>query len=156
MLKASKPDVIRVGGVRANARWWREFLGYDPAPDYARIAAPVLAITGGHDMQVPPDDVAAIGHLVQGPFDGHLRWRRRAEFVQEGRARARIVHVDRLALSHPPGADDRGAERVSAKAQELDPIEESHCRRGIGLALVASVEPAGSWTVRSYGFPGKI
>jgi uncharacterized protein len=72
MLKASKPDVIRVGGVRANARWWREFLGHDPAPDYARIAAPVLAITGGHDMQVPPDDVAAIGRLVQGPFDGHV------------------------------------------------------------------------------------
>jgi pimeloyl-ACP methyl ester carboxylesterase len=72
MLKASKPDVIRVGGVRANARWWREFLGHDPVPDYARIAAPVLAITGGHDMQVSPQDVAAIGRLVQGPFDGHV------------------------------------------------------------------------------------
>ena len=32
----------------------------------------MLAITGGHDMQVPPEDVAAIGHLVQGPFDGHV------------------------------------------------------------------------------------
>ena len=71
-LKASKPDVIRVGGVRANARWWREFLGHDPVPDYARIAAPVLAITGGHDMQVSPEDVAAIGRLVKGPFDGHV------------------------------------------------------------------------------------
>jgi pimeloyl-ACP methyl ester carboxylesterase len=72
MLKASKPDVIRVSGVRVNARWWREFLGHDPVPDYAKIAAPVLAITGGHDMQVPPEDVAAIGRLVQGPFDGHV------------------------------------------------------------------------------------
>ena len=72
MLKASKSDVIRVGGVRANARWWREFLGHDPAPDYARIAAPALALTGGHDMQVPPEDVAAIGRLVKGPFDGHV------------------------------------------------------------------------------------
>jgi uncharacterized protein len=71
-LKASKSDVIRVGGVRVNARWWREFLGHDPVPDYAGIAAPVLAITGGHDMQVSPDDVAAIGRLVQGPFDGHV------------------------------------------------------------------------------------
>ena len=71
-LKASKPDVIRVGGVRANARWWREFLSRDPAADYARITAPVLAVTGGHDMQVSPDDVAAIGRLVQGPFDGHV------------------------------------------------------------------------------------
>ena len=71
-LKASTPDVIRVNGVRVNARWWREFLGHDPVPDYARIATPVLAITGGHDMQVPPEDVQAIGRLVQGPFDGHV------------------------------------------------------------------------------------
>ncbi|MGH3207427.1 MAG: serine aminopeptidase domain-containing protein [Trebonia sp.] len=72
MLKASKSDVIRVGGVRANARWWREFLDHDPAPDYARIAVPVLAVTGGHDMQVSPEDVAAIGRLVKGPFDGRV------------------------------------------------------------------------------------
>lgn len=72
VLKASASDVIRVGGVRVNARWWREFLGYDPAPDYAKIAAPVLALTGGHDLQVPPEDVAAIGRLVKGPFDGHV------------------------------------------------------------------------------------
>jgi hypothetical protein len=32
----------------------------------------VLAISGGHDVQVPPDDVAAIGRLVQGPFEGHV------------------------------------------------------------------------------------
>jgi uncharacterized protein len=72
VLKASTSDVIRVGGIRVNARWWREFLGHDPAPDYTKIAAPVLALTGGHDLQVPPEDVAAIGRLVQGPFDGHV------------------------------------------------------------------------------------
>jgi uncharacterized protein len=72
LLKASRTDVIRVSGIRVNARWYREFLGYDPVPDYARIAAPVLAITGGHDMQVAPEDVVAIGRLVRGPFDGHV------------------------------------------------------------------------------------
>ncbi len=72
LLKASTTDVARVSGVRVNARWWREFLAHDPARDYARITAPVLAITGGHDMQVPPEDVAAIGRLVQGSFDGHV------------------------------------------------------------------------------------
>jgi len=70
-LKASKTDIIRISGIRVNARWYREFLAHDPAPDYARITAPVLAVTGGHDMQVPPEDVEAIGRLVQGPFDGH-------------------------------------------------------------------------------------
>jgi pimeloyl-ACP methyl ester carboxylesterase len=71
-LKASETDVLRIGGVRANARWFREFILHDPAPDFARITVPVLAITGGHDMQVPPDDVAAIGRLVRGSFEGHV------------------------------------------------------------------------------------
>lgn len=70
-LKATSGDITRIGGIRVNARWYREFLGYDPAPDYARITVPVLAITGGHDMQVPPGDVDAIGRLVRGPFEGH-------------------------------------------------------------------------------------
>jgi uncharacterized protein len=71
-LKASSGDVIRMQGIRVNARWYREFLGYDPAPVFARIEVPVLAVTGGHDMQVPPEDIDAIGRLVRGPFEGHV------------------------------------------------------------------------------------
>jgi uncharacterized protein len=71
-IKASTADVIRIQGVRFNARWWRDFLAYDPRPALARITVPVLAITGGQDVQVPPDDVAKIGRLVQGPFEGHV------------------------------------------------------------------------------------
>lgn len=69
---ASTADVIRVQGSRVNARWSRDFVGYDPAPTLGQVAVPVLAITGAHDLQVPPQDVAAIGRLVQGPFDGHV------------------------------------------------------------------------------------
>jgi uncharacterized protein len=71
-LQATSGDVARIGGIRVNARWFREFLRHDPCADYARISVPVLAITGGHDMQVPPDDVAVIGQLVRGPFEGHV------------------------------------------------------------------------------------
>lgn len=71
-LKASSGDVIRMTGVRVNARWWRDFLGYDPSAALARVTVPVLAITGGHDLQVPPEDVDAIGRLVHGPFEGHV------------------------------------------------------------------------------------
>jgi pimeloyl-ACP methyl ester carboxylesterase len=71
-IKASTDDVIRLQGIRFNARWWRDFLAYDPRPALARITVPVLAITGGQDVQVPPQDVAAIGRLVQGPFEGHV------------------------------------------------------------------------------------
>ena len=77
-IKASTNDVIRdrgaagIWGFRINARWLRDFLAYDPRPALARINVPVLAITGGQDVQVPPEDVAAIGRLVQGPFEGHV------------------------------------------------------------------------------------
>ena len=59
-------------GSRVNARWVRDFAAYDPGPVLARITVAVLAITGGEDVQVPPEDVDAVGRLVQGPFDGHV------------------------------------------------------------------------------------
>jgi len=71
-IMASSADVIRMQGVRVNARWVRDFVRYDPSVALARIAVPVLAITGGHDLQVPPDDAMAIGKLVRGPFEGHV------------------------------------------------------------------------------------
>ncbi len=71
-IMASADDVIRVQGTRVNARWARDFVGYDPAPALRQLTVPVLAITGGHDLQVPPDDVAVIGRLVGGPFEGHV------------------------------------------------------------------------------------
>ncbi|MBO0837156.1 MAG: alpha/beta hydrolase [Actinobacteria bacterium] len=71
-IMASAADVLRVQGTRVNARWVRDFVTYDPAPVLARITVPVLAITGAHDLQVPPEDVAAMGRLVRGPFEGHM------------------------------------------------------------------------------------
>jgi uncharacterized protein len=77
-IKASAGDVIRDGGAagipgfRINARWVRDFLAYDPRPALARVKVPVLAITGRQDVQVPPQDVAEIGRLVQGSFEGHV------------------------------------------------------------------------------------
>lgn len=55
---------------RLTDRWRREYMAHDPGPDLARIDRPVPAITGGKDIQVDPDDVARIGRLVTGPFDG--------------------------------------------------------------------------------------
>jgi len=71
-IMASSADVIRMQGVRVNARWVRDFVRYDPALALAQVAVPVLAITGGHDLQVPPADVEAMGKLVRGPFEGHV------------------------------------------------------------------------------------
>src|SRR5215469_2450822 len=71
-IMASAGEVVRIQGVRVNARWVRDFVRYDPAPALRQLTLPVLAITGGHDLQVPPADVAAIGQLVAGPFEGHV------------------------------------------------------------------------------------
>ncbi len=71
-IMTSQQDVMRLQGTRVNARWVRDFVRYDPALALKQVKVPVLAITGGHDLQVPPDDVAAIGALVGGPFEGHV------------------------------------------------------------------------------------
>lgn len=71
-IMASSADVVRIQGQRVNARWIRDFMAYDPAPVLARITMPVLAITGGQDLQVPPEDVEVMRGLVQGPFEGHV------------------------------------------------------------------------------------
>jgi pimeloyl-ACP methyl ester carboxylesterase len=71
-IMASSTDVIRVQGQRVNARWTRDFVAYDPTVVLARVSVPVLAITGGHDLQVPPSDVEVMGRLVHGPFEGHV------------------------------------------------------------------------------------
>ncbi|MGY1654145.1 alpha/beta hydrolase family protein [Geodermatophilus sp. SYSU D01119] len=66
-IRATTGDVARVGGVRLNARWHREFLAYDPRGDLARITVPVLAVTGGKDLQVPAADLDTIAATVAGP-----------------------------------------------------------------------------------------
>ncbi|CAM2960427.1 alpha/beta hydrolase [Prescottella defluvii] len=62
-------DVARMGGRRINARWLREFLDFDPKPLLQKNRSPVLAITGAKDLQVDPDDLAAIAALVPDEVD---------------------------------------------------------------------------------------
>ncbi|HEX3791515.1 MAG TPA: alpha/beta fold hydrolase [Pseudonocardiaceae bacterium] len=71
-IRASTEDVIRVQGTRVAARWLREFMAHDARPALAGITVPVLAITGAHDLQVPPADIEVMRELVAGPFEGHV------------------------------------------------------------------------------------
>jgi hypothetical protein len=68
-LLASDGDVLDLEG-GLPAKWFREYMAYDPADDLRAITSPVLAITGSKDLQVDPDDVERIGLLVSGPFTG--------------------------------------------------------------------------------------
>ncbi|MEV1142442.1 alpha/beta fold hydrolase [Micromonospora sp. NPDC049799] len=70
-IRASTGDVARIGGRRYNARWFREFLDYDPGPDLARIDAPILAVTGTKDLQADPDDLDLVAAAASGPVETH-------------------------------------------------------------------------------------
>ena len=68
----STDDVIRIRGVRVNAKWFREFMAFEPAEALRRAAVPVLAITGSKDVQVDPDDVERMARVVPTAFTGHV------------------------------------------------------------------------------------
>lgn len=71
-LKATTTDIARMQGQKINAKWVREFLAYDPAPDLAKVRVPVLAITGANDIQVDPDDLRLIAELVPADVESHV------------------------------------------------------------------------------------
>ena len=71
-IKATTTDSARIGAVKLNARWSREFMAHDPRHDLARLHLPVLAITGSKDLQVDPEDLDQIADLVPGPVETYL------------------------------------------------------------------------------------
>ncbi|MGI9612850.1 MAG: alpha/beta hydrolase [Acidimicrobiales bacterium] len=71
-IEASTEDVIRIQFVKLNAKWFREFMSFEPTQALGDAAVPVLAITGTKDIQVNPADVALIERAVPTPFTGHL------------------------------------------------------------------------------------
>ncbi|RST24624.1 alpha/beta fold hydrolase [Streptomyces sp. WAC04770] len=70
-IKAGSADRERIAGGWVNARWMREMLAHDTREDLASIRVPVLAVTGGKDLQVDPDDLKEIARLVQGEVETH-------------------------------------------------------------------------------------
>ena len=65
-IKRTTRDVERVYGFKLPARAMREYLAYDPKPDLAQIAIPVLAITGSNDFSIEARDLQTIAGLVKG------------------------------------------------------------------------------------------
>jgi pimeloyl-ACP methyl ester carboxylesterase len=71
-IRDTTADVVRIKGVRTNARWLREFMAHDPRQDLRRLALPVLAVSGSKDVQCPPEDLSRVAELVPGPVEAHL------------------------------------------------------------------------------------
>ena len=72
-IKKSNKNSYRVRGVvKLNAKWFREFMAYNPADDLPKIQVPVLALTGSKDIQVAPADLGQMAGLVKAEFETHL------------------------------------------------------------------------------------
>ncbi len=122
-IAASTDDVVRIQFVKLNARWFREFMAFEPAEALARTAVPVLALTGSKDLQVDPDDVSEMGRRVPTAFTG--------EVVDD------VSHL----LRHEPGPPSVRTYKRQAR-QPLDPRLVSLLVRWLA-ELVERPEPAG-------------
>lgn len=71
-IESSTSDVIRIQFVKLNAKWFREFMAFEPTDALSQAAVPVLAITGAKDIQVDPADVEQMERVVPTSFAGHL------------------------------------------------------------------------------------
>jgi fermentation-respiration switch protein FrsA (DUF1100 family) len=57
---------------KVNARWMREYIVYNPAADLPKIRVPILAITGGKDIQMDPADLEQMSKIVKTDFESHM------------------------------------------------------------------------------------
>jgi uncharacterized protein len=71
-LKKTTSDVVRIQLARVNARWFREFIAYDPRPILRAVQVPLLAITGSDDIQVDPADITIMRELAGAAIDAHV------------------------------------------------------------------------------------
>jgi pimeloyl-ACP methyl ester carboxylesterase len=71
-IKQSSKDWIRQALVtKLNAKWFREFMAYDPDKDLRKIQIPILAITGSKDVQVNPADLIRMSEIIKSDFEYH-------------------------------------------------------------------------------------
>lgn len=74
LTKVAESDkaVMRVQGVKINAKCLRETLSYNVCHYFNEVNCPILAISGAKDVQVPPEDVKHIPELVKGEVQWYI------------------------------------------------------------------------------------
>jgi uncharacterized protein len=65
-------NILRVKGIKLNAKWLRETMEYNVLDYLEDVTCPVLAITGEKDLQVPPDHAKKIAESVKGEAEWHI------------------------------------------------------------------------------------
>lgn len=68
----SELPMIRVQGMKINAKWIREHYQYNVMDELRKVACPTLAVTGSKDLQVIPDHARTIAETVKGESEWHI------------------------------------------------------------------------------------
>ncbi|WP_313801329.1 serine aminopeptidase domain-containing protein [Cytobacillus sp.] len=68
----SDKAVMRIKGVKLNAKWVREIYAYNVCDYLKEVTCPVLAITGEKDIQVPPEHAKLMAEMVKGEAEWHM------------------------------------------------------------------------------------
>lgn len=72
MIMKSTEPVIRIKGVKVNAKWLREHKNFNVDNSLRNITCPVLAVVGSKDVQVIPEQTRLMGEVVKGLFEYHI------------------------------------------------------------------------------------
>jgi uncharacterized protein len=68
----STEDVIRISGIKTNAKWLREHFSYNAREDLVKVTCPVLAITGSRDIQANPEVLKDLPKYVHGDAEYYV------------------------------------------------------------------------------------
>lgn len=71
-IMSSTEPMIKIKGIKYNAKWIREQFEYNVVDYLQKVTVPVLAITGDKDIQVPPEHVKKMAEYVQGEAEWHI------------------------------------------------------------------------------------
>ncbi len=50
---------------KTSLRWWREALAFDPVAAVGEVRVPLLALNGGADIRVPPEDALLLAEAAR-------------------------------------------------------------------------------------------
>ena len=71
-MTSSSADIVRIGGMKQPARWFREHNAYDTRAALSRVTCPVFALHGDKDPLVESSVLIELEELVQGSSQFHI------------------------------------------------------------------------------------
>ena len=67
-------DIVEFFGQRSVAGYWLNIRKYEPTPVVAKLKARVMVLVGGHDAEVPPDDLQSWKTALEGRANATVKF----------------------------------------------------------------------------------